>query len=323
MIAACVFLFLGNLVFRKLVRYPQWKYWPSTLYRLSFVLLIAGLVWSAFSLGWTSNMAIQWTLGLCTVGALIGWQFIPPLVKSEHSRFKRWLHPAGIELILLWSGYAGSILLPDIWQPSLWSGVAMLILFIGYTNKRLERLRFYTLIINGLAAFRTIILAAQYLNPTTPLGIEWSALAMALILQILCIYLAHRYVKLGEIGFVSHMVPAFPYMLLYPTLLAMAVVLFQGFETQLLTMLWMLECLLIFALSIVLRDHKFRYTAMAIVIICMIRLPFFDLRQASTLERALSLVGVGLILILMDFIYKRFKPRFEQEQEEELAIPIE
>jgi uncharacterized membrane protein len=64
-------------------------------------------------------------------------------------------------------------------------------------------------------------------------------------------------------------------------------------------------------LGILLKEKYFRYVSLSLVGICVIRLMFFDLSNADLLIRALVLVGVGIVLIIMNSLYKKYKDRFE------------
>ncbi|MBC7451198.1 MAG: DUF2339 domain-containing protein, partial [Cytophagales bacterium] len=71
-----------------------------------------------------------------------------------------------------------------------------------------------------------------------------------------------------------------------------------------------LECAIVFIISILLKEQHFRYIALGSLAICIIRLVFYDMVQASTLNRALVFLGVGLIMLGMNSLYNKFKTRF-------------
>lgn len=81
------------------------------------------------------------------------------------------------------------------------------------------------------------------------------------------------------------------------------------FDSTLLTLLWSLESFGIFVLALILKKPVFRTISMAALGICLVRLVFFDLVQADTLSRALVFIGLGLLLILMNILYIKFKSR--------------
>lgn len=97
----------------------------------------------------------------------------------------------------------------------------------------------------------------------------------------------------------------------YPLIICTAMFLFWTFDKSVLTLLWVIECLLVFVISIVLKKQHFRYVALGALAICIVRLIFFDLSQSSTLTRALVFLSVGVIMLIMNSLYNKFKSRFE------------
>jgi uncharacterized membrane protein len=50
---------------------------------------------------------------------------------------------------------------------------------------------------------------------------------------------------------------------------------------------------------------------LSLVGICVIRLMFFDLSNSDFLIRAIVLVGVGIVLLVMNSLFKKYKDRFD------------
>lgn len=81
------------------------------------------------------------------------------------------------------------------------------------------------------------------------------------------------------------------------------------FDSALLTLIWSIEAVAIFALALVLRRPFFRIVSLIGLGACIVRLVFFDLQQADTISRALVFLGMGLLLLGMNVLYIRFKSR--------------
>ncbi|HLP62707.1 MAG TPA: hypothetical protein VK186_27965, partial [Candidatus Deferrimicrobium sp.] len=73
------------------------------------------------------------------------------------------------------------------------------------------------------------------------------------------------------------------------------------------------ETFVIFALSIVFRENHFRYVALAGLAGCLVRLIFVDLVRSGTFTRAMVFLGVGIIMILMNSLYNKYRERFRDE----------
>lgn len=100
-------------------------------------------------------------------------------------------------------------------------------------------------------------------------------------------------------------------LLIYPTTLSIGLFLYLTFDKGVLTFLWVLEALGLLVLSITLKEKYFRFVSLGVVGLCIIRLMFFDLSNADFLIRALVLLGVGVVLLVMNSLFKRYKDRFD------------
>ena len=100
-------------------------------------------------------------------------------------------------------------------------------------------------------------------------------------------------------------------LLIYTATLSIGCFLYLTFDKGILTFFWILEALGLLILGIILKEKYFRYVSLSLVGICVIRLMFFDLSNTDFLIRALVLVGVGVVLIIMNSLFKKYKDRFD------------
>ncbi|MFN7898828.1 MAG: hypothetical protein ACK5N0_04055 [Synechococcaceae cyanobacterium] len=96
----------------------------------------------------------------------------------------------------------------------------------------------------------------------------------------------------------------------YPLALLVAVQLASGFDHAWLTLVWALEAFVIYGLSAVLRDGQFRLVALIALAACLLRLLVVDMAEADLGLRGLVFVGVGVLMLAMNALYKRFEDRF-------------
>jgi uncharacterized membrane protein len=47
--------------------------------------------------------------------------------------------------------------------------------------------------------------------------------------------------------------------------------------------------------------------------LCIVRLVFFDLKESTTITKALVFVGVGLLMLGMNILYRKYKDRLFDE----------
>jgi hypothetical protein len=247
------------------------------------------------------------------------------LKKPETSTYKSWdyLHPLLIELLILFSILTIALEVDAIWQPIIWVVMSFIFAVLGNSKyEKLSRLLFYSLIMYWVAAFQTAFITSTYVVPSNYIYAQpWVYGTVSLLFQfafLLYFYLKCSFEKIDlpkSLLFFSELIDKVQkrrnIYVFYPLIICTAIFLFWTFDKSLLTLLWVLECLMIFIISIVLKKQHFRYVALGALAICIVRLIFFDLSQSSTLTRAIVFLSVGIIMLLMNSLYNKFKNRFE------------
>jgi hypothetical protein len=108
-------------------------------------------------------------------------------------------------------------------------------------------------------------------------------------------------------GFLGSNLAAF---LFYPFFLAIAISLYWGFDSAVLTLLWAGEAFVVFAVSLYLRESHFRYMALAALAAVVARLIFIDMSESNLGVRGAVFTGVGLLMLGMNALYNRFRSRY-------------
>jgi|GEM_PF-3109168 len=260
-------------------------------------------------------------LGLLAIMSWGVWMFIP--VPQKKPIYKSWLNvrPLLLEVGVLMIAFMISWEVRAVSEPFTWILVAGILLTIGIVLKPtiFYRLRFYALWFCWISLFQLMFVANIELpDPMNLLQPEWITAMGALVLCFVFLYMFAAFAKLEEIP------QAFPatlyrpwtqsvikyklYWLIYPTSVAVSVFLYGAFDDKLsvLTLLWVVESFVIFVFSILLRDNSFRYAAMTGVISSVIFLVVRVIPESTTLIKALVLLGVGSILLLMNFLYNKY-----------------
>jgi len=98
--------------------------------------------------------------------------------------------------------------------------------------------------------------------------------------------------------------------LLYSLAAAGAFFLFVSFDPSYLTLLWAVECFMIFSASLFLGETHFRAVSQGGLLLCVIRLVFVDLSESAPLLRGLVFLAVGLLMLGTNSLYNRYKGRF-------------
>ena len=95
----------------------------------------------------------------------------------------------------------------------------------------------------------------------------------------------------------------------YPFFISIAVYIFWTFDRNILTLLFVAESLFIFILSLILKENNFRFLSLGGIGVCLVRLIFFDLSNSGTIARAFVFIGVGMLMVLMNIVYIKYKDR--------------
>jgi hypothetical protein len=181
------------------------------------------------------------------------------------------------------------------WLPVFWVITAILNLFLYH--KKISQEKNISIVYYLLANLHLGFLSFNYY--------ESKYLAIYLLIFALLatyIYLASKWIEDFKLK---------NSLLIYPATLSIGCFLYFTFDKGILTFFWILEALGLLILGIILKEKYFRYVSLSLVGLCIIRLMFFDLSNADFLIRALVLLGVGVVLLVMNSLFKKYKDRFE------------
>lgn len=78
-------------------------------------------------------------------------------------------------------------------------------------------------------------------------------------------------------------------------------------DSHWLTLIWSVEALVLYSLSLMCNDNPMRYGALVMLGLCLVRLVGWDMQRADMALRGIVFTGVGLVLITMNVISSRFE----------------
>lgn len=181
------------------------------------------------------------------------------------------------------------------WLPVFWSATAILNLYLYY--RKVSTQKVVSIIYYYLANIHLGFISFLYYQP----GYLPIFLGIFLLLGIY-IYLAYNWME--EFALKNSL-------MIYPATLSIGCFLYLSFDKGALTFFWVLEALGLLILGILLKEKYFRYVSLSLVGLCIVRLMFFDLSNTDFLIRALVLLGVGIVLLVMNSLFKKYKDRFD------------
>ena len=181
------------------------------------------------------------------------------------------------------------------WLPVFWAVTAIINLCLYY--KKIGNKKEISIVYYLLANFHLAFISFSYYESK----FEFVYL---IIFALLALYIFIIYKYIEDFEFRNSII-------IYPATFSIGLFLFLSFDKGILTFFWILESLGLLILGIILKEKYFRYVSLSLVGICVIRLMFFDLSNADFLIRALVLLGVGVVLLVMNTLFKKYKDRFD------------
>jgi hypothetical protein len=258
------------------------------------------------------------------IGVLAFWWQFRPEAQLRSAVSWRAVHPAFLELTLL---FASVLVVAEVaaqLRPILWIALALAAIAPQIGVRLDARFRFYSVMLFWASVVDLAVVSSDLAtgsavwirNP----GITGAA---AIVLQVVYLWWGAARLELQGISFpapVSRMtrlslrIGSRQHLwLYYPFFIGVALFLFWRFSAQVLTLLWAAEALIVYTLSLRLRENHFRYMALAGMAGCIARLLFFDMAGANLALRGAAFVGVGLVMLGMNALYNRYKDGWTQE----------
>jgi hypothetical protein len=269
--------------------------------------------------GWLSLRVLSELIGCGTFLYWIAYSGkIFPSTKGNNR-----LRGAFIELQLGFFSLTVFTEIPDLWRPFIWAVLALCLIFC--TNHFHWPRRLYTwswmyliasivhvAFVTGYLTHPGQSILKDYLIPT------WGAI----FLQFVSAFIVHR-IKVLDFA-KNELSPPQPLRrlenfiyrtpnltILLPIFLGIALFFAFNFEKTLLTLFWVgLSCAYL-SLNLFVKSKGGIRIAMSALIICSIRLLIFDLMQSNFVLRSIVFLGVGILMMLMSMVYKKYKHRIE------------
>lgn len=253
--------------------------------------LLAIVVSVFYSLDKLNNFNIlDWILQLGSVG--LGLALVILLNKKETFESLK----SNYQIVLnVWLSIIMFSQLEHKWLPIYWASIAIVNLFLYH--KKISQQKNISIAYYLLANLHLGFLSFNFYESKF-------LFVYLLIFVLLAVYIYLAYKWLEDYTLKNSL-------LIYPATLSIGCFLYLTFDKGILTFFWILEALGLLILGILLKEKYFRYVSLSLVGLCVIRLMFFDLSNADFLIRAMVLLGVGVVLIIMNSLFKKYKDRFD------------
>ncbi len=233
---------------------------------------------------------LDWILQLSAVALLIVLTFL--IHKKE------FIKSLNIDYQIVVNAWLSIIMFSQLehkWLPVFWAVTAIVNAWLYY--KKIGSKKEISIVYYLLANFHLAFVSFNYFQSK----FEFVYL---IIFALLALYIFIVYKFIEDFQFKNSII-------IYPATFSIGLFLYLTFDKGILTFFWILESLGLLILGIMLKEKYFRYVSLSLVGVCVIRLMFFDLSNSDFLIRALVLLGVGVVLLVMNTLFKKYKHRFD------------
>jgi hypothetical protein len=271
-----------------LVLYKKMKLAPELVLIIGLLSILTSVFYSIKELNHFT--ALDWVLQLSGIAFLIVLVLL--MNKKEFGKSLKIDYQV---IINIWLSIIMFSQLEHKWLPVFWATTAIINLYLYY--KKIGNKKEISIVYYLLANFHLAFVSFNYYESK----FEFVYL---IIFALLASYIFIIYKYIEDFKFRNNII-------IYPATFSIGLFLYLSFDKGILTFFWILESLGLLILGIILKEKYFRYVSLSLVGVCVIRLMFFDLSNANFLIRALVLLGVGVVLLVMNTLFKKYKYRFD------------
>jgi hypothetical protein len=273
---------------------------------------------------------VRLAIELLALGVLLYWlSYAPAIERATVSLVSRVLSPYLWEVVLAFLTLTLAIELDQVWHPVAWGVLACGLFVFGRRRSWPVRVVYESWLFLVAAAAHLAFVSSTFATPDS----AWTARPeivgiLAVLLQIAYVVLVYRGGGFPSDDAASRaaapraLAPLQSYAVLlfarrrnmlvfYPVIAALAIFLFWRFEKAVLTLLWVAEVFVVFALGIFLREKHFVRVALVCLALCIVRLIGYDLAQTNLAVRAGVFVGVGVLMLGINALYRKFSHRIQ------------
>ncbi|MBD3203465.1 DUF2339 domain-containing protein [Candidatus Woesearchaeota archaeon] len=186
-----------------------------------------------------------------------------------------------------------------------------LFLSILFIKLKLNSLKWSSYVLGFITFIKTVIFDSFALQEFDLNNILSSSRVFAYLASILCFYLIYHIIKNNK-DTLSENENLVPIVYLYAASFLSFVIISQEMKEFWISAGWSFFALIIIVLGIGLKNKHFRTQAIIIFSITILKVFIYDTRNLETLYRTLSYVSLGIILLLVSFIYTRYSDKIKE-----------
>jgi len=253
---------------------------------------------------------------------LIYWIIFFPKQKS-FSILTKFLQKCLPNICLGFLTLSAFIEIPSTWRASVWIVLAIGMLKGYYKYNWSQSFYIYSWVYLMASIFHLAFVAHDLVTPGVSFIDQYKLpLFITIVLQLIYSFEFFQFSKKvsntdKQYTFSKHLLALsnkVDLVVLLPIFLGIALLLGYNFENTLLTLLWVGISCIYFTIGLIVKSKHSIQIAMLALILCSIRLMIFDLVQSDLAIRAGVFIGVGISILGIGVIYKKYKQRIEQHE---------
>lgn len=190
--------------------------------------------------------------------------------------------------------------LDKLWVAASWSAMAVFYLLLGIT-RGVSHFRHLSYALFGLSTLRLPFVNFTVFNAGIGAGDKTITTALAVFFQ---------YAYYGIFSLMEKNKEAidrlFEKYAFYAATVFMVIFTYQDAPKALLTVYWGMEGLFLFSIGLFIGKQMFRLCGVSLLFICVLKIFFVDLSGLDTFPRIISFIVLGIILLLVSYLYTRY-----------------
>jgi len=205
----------------------------------------------------------------------------------------------------------------DVWVATAWAVVVFALLGVSLGIDRPIFLYQGLLLTIGVCA-RGIahnLFGASYFTAgdwTGRYGVLGSAIAVLFACLPFAFRLRDRYRDRPSRRWIGEVIKHPEQLLFFAPVLLLTIMLTLQLRSGRITLGWGIEGFLILAAAFAINERSFRLTGLALLLACIVKIALIDFWRQETLDKIITLVGVGAALIVAHFLYTRYSEKIRQ-----------
>jgi uncharacterized membrane protein len=92
----------------------------------------------------------------------------------------------------------------------------------------------------------------------------------------------------------------------------LSALLYRRVRPTMITVAWALEGVALLACGIPFRERVMRLSGLALIFVCILKLFVFDLSSLEPVQRIISFIALGLLLLAVSWVYTRYRETIQK-----------